>query len=84
MVPTVKNARLERIILGAVLGVVMLAAWMDGSSETASRMRSHAPLTAWLALRGTSQDLSKPPAIYLLVYKSDESRQTGRCCGPGR
>jgi hypothetical protein len=50
---------------------MLIAAWMDNSSETTAKMRARTPWSAWLALRGKSSDYSRPPAFYLLVYSWD-------------
>lgn len=67
-----KNQRIERLIAGCFLAILMAAAWLDNSSETAAQMRARTPWMAWLALRGPASDASKPPAFYLLAYRWDE------------
>src|SRR5437899_463268 len=68
------QARTERLLLGGVLGMLLLVAGMDNSSDTAAQMRTDAPWTAWLALRAPKSDPSKPPVFYLLVYGWDSRR----------
>ena len=65
------DLKIERTLLGLLLAVLLGLIWLDVHSETAAQARAHKPWLAWLALRKPGAGISKPPALFLLMYSWD-------------